>query len=327
MFNLFLRNFATLPLTNDRGEHVGALFGCLQSYAMYLEDFKPDIVLCAWEGKGSAKRRREILKEYKEGRKFTGFNKIFEGDPEAETAALKDQLKKLREYLTVMPFYQASVDFLEADDLIACCTQHVFNDPEQFENIIVSCDKDYIQLVNEYTALFRPVKTKKNRKGVFETVQTITEDLSCHPNNYILVKSIIGDTSDAIKGIAGVGIKTVVKNFPFLKTLKESDDIYNTNDIFEYANKRIQEDKDVKYQKYIDNKDLILRNYELMQLLAPNVSAVSMKTIEQTFTNFTPRFKNTQFRIMLLRDNISPKRIDKWIDLLTNLKPTQIQIQ
>lgn len=328
--NLFIRCFASLPFTNDQGEHVGALFGCLNSYCSLIKKFEPDIVLVAWEGKDSSKRRRDLMPEYKGGRKFHGFNKsVFGDDVEAETKALQNQLTRLKQYITNLPFYQASIDYLEADDLIGYSVEHLFNDEENFQNIIVSYDRDYVQLVGKGTALYRPVKSKDYPKGQFCTEDSVIEEMGCHPRNYLIVKCIVGDTSDAINGISGVGIKTVAKDFECLRALKNGTDIYTTEDIFDICDCKLAEDpkKNKKYGKYLEHRELIERNYKLMQLLDPNISITSVQAIERTFTNFVPKFKNTSFRLMLVKDSIAPRNITSWIDALTNIHPKSISFE
>ena len=323
--NLFIRNFATLPTFNDNGEHVGALFGTLNSYVSLLKKHQPDIVLCAWEGKGSSDRRKKITSEYKEGRVFRGFNKVFEGNLEKEQMAFKDQLKKMREYNTMLPFHQFSVDFLEADDVIAYISQKIFNDPEYFDNIIITSDRDYFQIINENTNVFRPIRTKENKTGKLYGIEDVVEETGCHPENYIILKCITGDASDNVTGIKGVGQKTVLKYFPFLNSPKAPNDIYKINDIIKFSEEQVEK-KILTYQKIVDNKELLLRNYELMQLLNPNISLASIKAIEQTFTNRIPKFKITPFRFLLLRDNISPKNASIWTDVISNVHPKKITL-
>jgi len=324
--NMFIRNFASLPLTNDQGAHIGALYGCLQSFRMLINEFKPDMFIFVWEGKGSSEKRRAILNEYKEGRKFSGFNRIFEGSPEEEKKAFSNQLKLLREYIKLLPFYQASIDYLEADDVIAYMTEQMFDDKDQFENLIISTDRDYYQLVDNNTFIFRPVKTKKNKKGQFITTQKVIEETGVHPKNYIISKCVAGD-SDNIDGIPRVGAKTVAKDFAFLESLKSNGDIYNINDIIDFCKKELETNKSKKYEKYLGHRELLERNYQLIQLLDPDISLQSIRSIERIFTNYTPAYEKTSFRLALIRDSISPKNVLSWVDAFTNIHPKKISFE
>jgi DNA polymerase I len=328
--NLFIRCFSSLPFTNDKGEHVGAIYGCLNSFSSLMHKYNPDIVFIAWEGKGSAERRRKTLAAYKEGRKFTGFNRaVFGDDGNMERKSFRDQIIRVKEYIHALPFFQASVPFLEADDVIAYAVGHMFNDDEQFENIIVSTDRDYYQLVDDNTKIHRPVKTKKNKNGEFIDLNWVIEETGCHPKNYIISKCICGDGSDMVEGIPRVGQKTVAKDFPCLSTLKRDGDIYNIQDIINISTDKVEIEKSKKYTKYIENGDLLKRNHELMQLLDPDISLASSQEIEGTFTNIVPKFKNTQFRIMLLQDDMSPQdnTLMRWVDGFSNIKPKPIRFE
>jgi len=323
--NMFIRNFAALNLTNDKGDNVSGIYGCLQSYTSVINKFNPDVVLVAWEGRGSSKRRKAIMESYKQDRTFTGFNRSYEGNPEEEKKAFWGQIDRVREYIKDLPFYQASIEYLEADDLIAYCVENIFDD-EEFENVIVSTDRDYFQLVSDRTKVFRPVKTKAAPTGQIVDSDFVKFETGCHPGNYILYKCLCGDKSDGIIGISGVGQKTFTKDFPFVVDLKESGDIYNIQDLLDYSSVKLAEGVK-RYKKYISNKALIEKNYKVMQLLTPDMSNAAIQNIERTFTNFTPKFKSTQFRIKLITDSMSPRNITRWVDGFTNIRPRKISFE
>lgn len=327
MMNLFVRNFSSLPFSNDDGKHVGGIFGCLNSFNMLVNRFHPDVICAVWEGKGSSKRRRELMEEYKAGRKFTGFNKaVFGDDEKAESESFSMQLTRMREYIKILPFYQLSVELLEADDVIAYLCHHFFSDDEWF-NIAVTTDKDYYQIVSENTNLFRPVKTKESKTGVIVDEQAIMDEYGCHPHNFPILKAIAGDKSDGIDGMPRVGMATAVKDFPFLSSLKDDGDIYTIEDILTHAKTMLEADpkRNAKYSKYIEQQDLLYRNFKLMQLLRPNMSSLAQKQIHQTFTNYTPRFDSIKFRMMLMADQISPRNIQRWVDGFSYIVPLPIE--
>lgn len=326
MMNLFCRTFSSLPFSNDTGQHVGGIFGCLNSFNMLVNKFNPDVVCAVWEGKGSSKRRREIMEEYKAGRKFTGFNKaVFGDDEKAESEAFSAQLKRVREYIKILPFYQLSIDLLEADDVIAYLCHHFFSNDEWF-NIAVTTDKDYYQIVSENTNLYRPVKTKKSRDGVIVDKQHVLDEYGCHPHNFPIIKAIAGDKSDGIDGMPRVGTSTAIKDFNFLCNLKSDGNIYNIEDILNHVNDKLESDPkgNARYKKYIEHEQLLRRNFKLMQLLKPNMSSLAQKQIHTTFTNFTPRFDSIKFRMMLMADQISPKNIQRWVDGFSYILPMPI---
>jgi DNA polymerase-1 len=106
----------------------------------------------------------------------------------------------------------------EADDVIA----YVCGLPDLSEKIkvIVSSDKDFIQLCNSTTILYKP-KTKGQKEILNES--RIVEQFSIHPNNFAIARAIDGDKSDNIEGVKGVGLKTLVKSFPELSESESLD--------------------------------------------------------------------------------------------------------
>lgn len=350
MMNLFIRNFSANSMTNDNGEHVGGLYGCLSSLRSIINKLEPDSVYIAWEGRGSSKRRKKILAEYKEGRTFTGFNRHFEVSEEDEKDSFGRQLKILNMLFDYMPVYRGSVEFLEADDLIAYLCRKTLKSPE-FEKIIVSTDRDYFQLVNDSTFVYRPVNKKRETKtgkrrmvaapeyikvrhlGDSEAVISITDydtgeevDVkNLHPANHYLTKCF-GEPSDNIEGIKGLGEKTFLKDFPILSSLKDGKDNYTIDDIILMA--QDQSAKLPKYKKYIlpENAEILRRNEKLIQLLEPDISLKSIQTIENTIVNFTPKFNKQAIRIILLRENISMNNMETMLDAFNKIKSNVIEI-
>ena len=302
LMNMFVRNFSAMRLTNDDGEHVGGAFGTLNSLQYQIKKHNPDIVSVVWEGKGSSERRRKKLKEYKEGRKFRGLNRYFEYSQEDESVSFARQLQLVKECLDVLPVYQPAVQYLEADDQIAYSCRNFFKDDAK---IIISTDRDFFQLVDERTAIFRPVKTKENPKGELIDLDWMMQKEDVFPPNYALLKAIVGDKSDNIRGVSGVGEPTAKTDFPLLNKMEESD----VDDVLEYAGK--QEDK--RYGKYIDNAELMKRNYEIVQLLDIDVNMQSIQALEKSYENKELKFNSYQLRLKLLGENISPSNIDNWV--------------
>ena len=342
MMNTFIRNFASLPLSNDNGEHVGGVYGTLNSMVSVINKFNPDLVYCAWEGKGSSERRRKLLKEYKEGRKFTGFNRYFDTSKEEETDSFGRQLRVLKEIFDVLPVYQGSVDYLEADDVIAYMCTKTLSGPE-YEKTIVSTDRDYWQLISDSVRVFRPVKSKGKDIAeliiprVISDIETVVsiQDYNLgeekdfkpiHPKNYLLTKCF-GEKSDNIDGISGVGEKTIFKDFPFLVSLKENGDIYTISDLISHSQDQIAKGNK-RYTKYIseDNQKLLLRNEQLIQLLEPDISLKARDSIEKSLTAILPKFNKFQFRIKLKREGISPSRIDSWMSAYSSVRPFDVKI-
>ena len=302
LMNMFVRNFSAVRLTNDNGEHVGGAFGTLNSLQSQIKKHNPDIVSVVWEGKGSSERRRRTLKEYKEGRKFRGLNRHFEYSQEDETVSFARQLQLLKECLDLLPVYQPAVQYLEADDQIAYSCRNFFKNEAK---VIVSTDRDFFQLVDSNTTIYRPVKSKENPKGETIDLDYMVEKELVFPPNYALLKAIVGDKSDNITGISGVGEKSAKRDFPLLSVNEDM----GVDDILEYANSQ----KNSKYQKYIDNEELLRLNYKIVQLLDIEVNMQSIVALEKSYENKDLKFNPYQLRLKLMSEDISPTNIDNWV--------------
>jgi len=125
------------------------------------------------------------------------------------------------------------------------------------------------------------------------------------PPNYALLKAIVGDKSDNIGGIAGVGEKSVKRDFPLLSVNEDM----GVDDIIEYASNQ----KNKKYQKYIDNEELLRMNYKIVQLLDIDVNMQSIVALEKSYENKDLKFNSYQLRLKLMSEDISPTNIDNWI--------------
>ena len=302
LLNLYCRSFASVPLTNDNGEHVGGVYGSLNALQSYIKRFEPSECIIAWEGSQSGERRRKKLKEYKEGRKMVGMRRGFTTSDRDEKEAFARQLELLKASLDHLPMKQVAVKYLEADDAIAYMAKKVIDK----KSIIITTDRDYLQLVDENISVFRPVKTKENPTGEMIDLEWMHKKENIHPYNYALLKAIVGDKSDNITGVKGIGEKTARKDIHLLWSAHEEFDI---DDLFEWLLGR----KEKKYQKYLDNEELIRLNYKIVQLLELEISLSSIDSLRNSYISETPKFNSYQFRITMMSEDISPTNIDTWL--------------
>ena len=208
----------------------------------------------------------------------------------------------MKECLDELPVYQPAVQYLEADDQIAYSCRNFFKNDAK---IIVSTDRDFFQLVDERTAIFRPVKTKDHPKGELVDVDWMMKKEGVFPPNYALLKAVVGDKSDNISGINGVGEKSLKRDFPLFYEKENSD----VKDLLEYAGQQ----KNSKYEKYVDSAELLKRNYEIVQLLDIDVNIQSIQALEKSYENKELKFNSYQLRLKLMGENIAPSNIDNWI--------------
>jgi len=293
--NLFIRNFIVDPSIGTNGNPVGGVKGSLKSIQKLTRQIKPDEIVVVWDGPGGSRKKKSILKEYKDGRKPIRLNRNIENMTEDQESNNKVwQQFRLFEYLNQMPIIQILEDQIEADDLIAFITK--CDKYKNWNKIIVSSDKDFLQLCDDKTLLYRPIQDK------IETVVSVVSEFQIHPNNFALSRSIAGDKSDNIDGIGGAGLKSVAKYLPFLVESKS----YLISDIEIFCQEKILEKAKVKfYQSVINNLDKIKINYSLMQLYSPNISVQVSQKMRYVTDNFVPEMNLTHFQKMTVEDGFS----------------------
>lgn len=305
--NMFIRSFAALNLANENGNHIGGIYGVINSVKSITETFHPSKIVWCWEGKGASKKRREILAEYKAGRDVKrSLNRQFQWEyPEQEWESFRAQIYRVKEYLETMPIYQIEVEKLEADDVIAYVCNKCW--PET-EKLIVSSDRDYFQLITDKVSVYRPVKKE------LVDISYMLNEYKAFPTNWIIIKTLTGDGSDGVPGIRGLGIKTINKLFPFLNEPRRID----LAEIIEFAQKNVGGSK--HYKTVVDEKDRLQKNWEVMQLLDHNFSMTGMDTLNEALAQ-KPMFKPFQLRLLFMQDNAfrQIQYFDNWNTIFTPL--------
>jgi 5'-3' exonuclease len=209
--NLFFRNFAMMNIVNHDGVHIGGLGGFIRSIGSLINQIQPTAVYVVFDGVGSSTNRKNLLPEYKSGRHTSRITnwEVFE-DLDDEHNSKIDQIVRLVHYLKCLPIRTVSIDKSEADDIIAFYSTHLV---EKYNSkvVIVSSDKDFLQLVNNDVTVWRPMEK------TYYTKQLIEEKHGCLAENFILYKVLMGDNSDKIPGIKGLGEKGLYKRFPELQ--------------------------------------------------------------------------------------------------------------
>ena len=244
--NTFIRSFMAVPSMNNDGLHIGGIAGFLKSVGYAIKLINPTRVVVVFDGNGGSQKRRKIYPDYKKGRRTRiKFNRTYEdlSSSDIEEKNLKKELMRLVSYLDVLPVTVMAIDNIEADDTIAYLATNVFR-PKGSEVIIMSDDKDFIQLVDEKTSVWRPVEKK------YYTPKEVHERFGIPSHNFIHYKVFMGDASDNIKGINGIGIKTMQSKFPVLL-----EDKHITLDaMLEYCNTRKDEHR--IYKTVLENETL-----------------------------------------------------------------------
>lgn len=292
-YNTFMRAWSAIPAMNSNGEHMGGIIGFFRSIGSAIKMFHPTRCIIAFDGVGGSFKRRKIFPDYKERRKNSvRLNRIYEDQTtwsEEERGCLK-QLVRVDYYLKHLPLNVLRLDHVEADDTIAYCAVDTFKNSRV---IIMSSDRDFLQLVDERVHVWSP--TKKIYYGPAEVLR----DYGIHPNNFVLFRAMDGDDSDNIGGIKGAGAKTVLKCFPFLSESK----IFTLDDIINYA--MANREKYKIYDKVIEGRTILERNITLMQLKDSLLTTTAqLKVNELLETAHIPHMDRNAFVRLIVEDNI-----------------------
>ena len=307
---LFFRNFAMLNMVNPDGVHVGGLGGFFRSLGALIRQIQPTSVYVVFDGAGSANARKNLLPEYKSGRdlqRITNWDAF--DNLEDEHDAKVDQIVRIIQYLKTLPVKTVSIDKVEADDIIAYMSGIIPQKPED-KVFIVSSDKDFLQLVNENIIVYRPMEKE------YYTDQTIKDKYNMPPQNFILYKTLLGDNSDKVKGVKGLGEKGLLKKFPEL-TKKEMtlDDIYNICE---------QKYKDhVVYARVIQHIDELEKNYKIMDLSNPMLDKNDKKYLSQVVKTNEYEYLPEQFVAFYNEDKLGGmiRNVEFWVkDIFEKLK-------
>ena len=215
-------------MNNSKGFPTNALFGFTNMINKIINEENPEYVIVAFD-KGKTFRHEEY-EGYKDGRIET---------PDE----LKKQFPKAKELLTAMGIKYYEIEGYEADDIIGTFAKFCDND-EEFIGTIVSSDKDLLQLISKDV----DIKLLKQKDYIRYNEKTFEEAYGIKPINVIDLKALMGDSSDNIPGVKGVGEKTALKLLHEYQTL---DNIYqNANNIKGKLGEKIRNDKENAYKSY-----------------------------------------------------------------------------
>ena len=204
-----------------------------------------------------------------------------------------EQQLKLFDYIDEMPVIQLIAEGVEADDLIAVACQEF----TRAQKIIISSDKDFYQLLDDETILYRPIQKK------FYNKRRIVEEFDIHPKNFALARAAVGDKSDNIEGVKGIGLKTISKRVPILK---EDKDV-TVSDLIKYC-KEVDSDLSC-YTSLIEEEDKLKQNYKMMQLYSPLVSIQLRTKIKSMIENYPKQLSKTEIKKMMIKDGFPEIRM------------------
>lgn len=239
-------------MKNSKGFPTNGLFGFTNMINKILEEEKPTHIIVAFD-KGKT-FRHEKYKDYKAGR--------IEMPDE-----LKLQFPVAKELLTKMGITYYEIENYEADDIIGTFAKFCEEDPE-YTGTIISSDKDLLQLITKTVN----IKLLKSKDYVRYTEESFKEEWGIDPINIIDLKALMGDSSDNIKGVKGIGEKGALKLLHEYKTL---DGIYENIDNIKGATK----------EKLIDGKEDAYESYELATIYKEVPMEINIEDLEYKTPN------------------------------------------
>lgn len=259
-----------------------------------MRQVEPTRVIVAFDGQGGSKNRKKIYGEYKANRSKSKLhiNRAYNDmmNEEEERESMKRQYVWLMDMLDYLPITTMIYDGVEADDTMAYITTNLLKENEQA--VVMSTDKDFLQLVNDKTIVWSPTKKK-----IYNT-KRIEEEFGMHPTNLLLYRVLDGDTSDNIPGIYGCGIKTILKRYPELVEEKE----ISLEKFFELTEQKVKETKGkIKiYKDILNSKNQIIMNEKLMQLKDVDISGqIKMKILDRFNEEVKPLNKMDFMKVLL----------------------------
>lgn len=237
--SLSFRAFYALPLlSNKAGIHTNAIYGFAMLLQKILKEEQPNHFLVAFDA-GKTTFRHEKYSEYKGGRQST--------PPE-----LSEQFPYIRQLLDAYHIKYYELENYEADDIIGTLSKQA--EASGLETIIITGDRDLTQLATDHVTIYY---TKKGVTDVdYYTPEFIAEKYNgLLPKQIIDMKGLMGDTSDNIPGVAGVGEKTAIK---LLNQFHSVEGVYNHLD--EVSGKKLKENLENSKADAFMSKDLATIN-------------------------------------------------------------------
>lgn len=283
-WNIMVANNAVnLGLVDHNTYPVGMILGTMNTVRSLVEKFRPTKVLFIMDGPEAGERRRQLYPDYKGGRRVRQREskvQIMEGEDNivfGVEGAFQNQLIKIYEFMKLLPVTVCMIPYCEADDAI---TYLALKNKEKFECIIVSNDKDYLQLIQPGIMVYR-WKTKK----LYDEASFLSEH-KILTQNYIFKKIMLGDTGDKVPGVKGIGEKTFVRLEQLLaeSVYKDIDDFMR---MLEGMDKTLLNTKETNaINKALEQKNEMDLGYSMMKLnedcmLPEQVELLEMQIEEQ----------------------------------------------
>ncbi len=300
---IFRAYYGLPPMNRSDGTPINAVFGFTNMLVKLIEDYREDKMIVVFDA-ARENFRNKIFKDYKANR----------GDTPED---LIPQFEIIRECVDAFNIPQIEIEGFEADDIIA--SYCILAEKQKIESIIISSDKDLMQLVNKNVTMLDPMKNKSIG------IEQVIEKFGLPPEKVIQIQALTGDKVDNIPGAPGIGPKTA------LQLIEEFGDVKS---LIKNANKINQEKR---RNIILDNKDEILVSLELVKLKKDIKLSLTIDNIHtyssiginenlsqflsnQGFKSIAERLKNNSFIKKNLEDKPQENQIEKKYYLIKKLE-------
>lgn len=197
------------PMTTKKGEPINAVYGLVSMFLRVIQDLKPTHIVVCFDEKEPTFRHKEFAK--------------YQAQRPPMADELSSQFEKARKFIEAAGIPIFSKGGFEADDLIGTLSQEKFD-----EIVIVTGDRDQLQLVNDKVKVYMPVGGLSTAKIMGR--DEVVEKMGVPPEQIADYKALVGDPSDNYPGVSGIGPKTATG---LLSTYKTVDEIYKNLDKIE----------------------------------------------------------------------------------------------
>ena len=227
-------------LTTTEGIYTNAIYGFLSILLKLINDEKPEYICVAFDLKAPTFRHK----------KYEGYKATRKGMPDE----LRMQMPIIKDVLKAMNIKIFEIEGYEADDILGTIAQ--YGESNGMEVLLLTGDRDYLQLVSDTVTVRIPTTKQGNTESTDYTPKVVKEKFGIEPIQFIQVKGLMGDTSDNIPGVPGVGEKTA---FSLITKYNDLDSIYNALE----AGQELDGVKGKLKEKLESNKELAYLSKEL----------------------------------------------------------------
>jgi len=295
--------FGAKDIATNKFGHIGGLYAFLTTVRKLIKEHMINKVVLVWDGQGGGIQRYYIDNKYKANRKDKKWGedkKIVLSDAEVQRESEKDvsllkQRMRIQAYAENLFLRQIEIEDIEADDIIAAYCLKYNNKEELF---LYSNDRDFAQLLDlNLTILFANIDQPVNKMNYFMY-------FNHHYSNALVLKIICGDDVDNVKGITGIGEKTLLEHFPELKfkhiTVKEickrADEINKERNLNKLKPLKALEN-------LLNNIDRLKMNFQLVNLREPMLNELAEEALKDMDMPLSPKDRKSKFLYNMMMED------------------------